>query len=420
MNFPFYIARRYLFSRKSTHAINLISLVSVVGVAVATTALVVTLSVFNGFSDLVASLFTAIDPQIELRPTKGKTVTADDPVLAAVRAMPEVMVATETVEGQALAMYGGRQTMVTLKGVEDNFDSLTHIQEILLPESAFPFQTHAADISYGYVGIQVAQLLGLGYEYDGPLHLYAPLREGQLSDVASADEAFLTEDVYSPGCLFSVQQAKYDRTLILTDISLARRLFQCQGELSSLELRLQPGSNFDRVKQRIKDTVGDRYSERDRYEQQDDTFSIMKIEKLMAYLFLSFILMVACFNIVGSLSMLIIDKKEDVQTLRALGATDRQIVQVFLFEGRMIAAAGAVAGIAAGLLLCWLQQCFGIVALGSQQGAFVVDAYPVSVHPGDIVAVFLTVLATSFVAVWYPVHYFARRLLRGVGELGSL
>ena len=411
MSFPFYIARRYLFSRKSTHAINLISLVSVVGVAVATTALVVTLSVFNGFSDLVASFFTAIDPQLLIRPIEGKTVDAGDSLLMQVRSLPQVEVATETVEGQAIAMYNGRQAMVTLKGVEDNFDSLTHIQEILVPEGAPQFQTHAADISYGYIGIQLAALLGTGYVYDGPIQLFAPMREGQLTDVASPDEAFVTEEVFSPGCLFSVQQAKYDRTHVITDIALTRRLFQCEGELSAIELRLKPGSNFEQVKRRIKDIAGGRFTVQDRYEQQDDTFSIMKIEKLMAYLFLSFILVVACFNIVGSLSMLIIDKRDDVQTLRAMGATDRQVTQVFLFEGRMIAVAGAVIGILLGLLLCWLQQQFGLVALGSQQGAFVVDAYPVSVHPSDIVLVFVTVLAASFLAVWYPVHYFARRLL---------
>ena len=410
-SFPFHIARRYLFSRKSTHAINLISLVSVVGVAVATTALVVTLSVFNGFSDLVASFFTNIDPQLELRPREGKTVLADDPLLAQVRRLPEVMVAMEAVEGQALAVYGNRQAMVTLKGVEDNFDSLTHIQEILLPADAPAFQTHAADISYGYIGIQLASQLGTGFAYDGPIHLFAPMRKGQLADAASTDEAFREEEVYSPGCLFSVQQAKYDRTHIITDIALTRRLFHCQGELSALELRLRPGSDFDKVKSRIKDIVGEKFSVRDRYEQQDDTFSIMKIEKLMAYLFLSFILVVACFNIVGSLSMLIIDKRDDVQTLRAMGASDKQITQIFLFEGRMIAVAGAMAGILLGLLLCWMQQQFGIVALGSQQGAFVVDAYPVSVHPWDIVLVFFTVLAASFLAVWYPVHHFARRMV---------
>ena len=154
------------------------------------------------------------------------------------------------------------------------------------------------------------------------------------------------------------------------------------------------------------------YEVQDRYEQQDDTFRIMKVEKLMAYIFLTFILVIACFNIIGSLSMLIIDKRNDVVTLRNLGASDHQITRIFLFEGRLISLMGAVIGILLGLLLCWLQQEFGIVRLGNSEGSFVVDAYPVSVHPWDVVIVFLTVIAVGFLSVWYPVRYFSRRLLR--------
>ena len=181
--------------------------------------------------------------------------------------------------------------------------------------------------------------------------------------------------------------------------------------LSSLELRLKPGSNFDRVKDEMKAIAGQKYQVLDRYEQQDDTFRIMKVEKLIAYIFLTFILMIACFNIIGSLSMLIIDKRDDVVTLRNLGASDSQISRIFLFEGRMISAIGAIFGIIIGLLLCWLQQQFGLVRLGSTEGNFVVDAYPVSVHPWDIVLIFFTVIVVGFLSVWYPVRYFARRLL---------
>ena len=181
--------------------------------------------------------------------------------------------------------------------------------------------------------------------------------------------------------------------------------------VSALELRLRPGSDFDAVKEEIKEIAGGRFTVKDRFEQQEDTFRIMKIEKLIAYIFLTFILAVACFNIIGSLSMLIIDKKADVATLRNLGATDRQITRIFLFEGRMISAIGATAGIAAGLLLCWLQQQYGLVGLGRSSGSFIVDAYPVSVHPEDVALIFATVLAVGFTAVWYPVRYFARRLL---------
>ncbi|MBP3512235.1 MAG: FtsX-like permease family protein [Prevotella sp.] len=408
MNFPLYIARRYLFSKKSTHAINIISAISAVGVAVATMALVVTLSVFNGFHDLVASFFTTFDPQIKVVPATGKAAPADDPVLTKIRTLPQVEVATEVVEDMALAIYEGRQAMVTVKGVTDNFDSLTHIREILVGDGTY--ELHAADISYGIPGIRLAETLGTGYAYRSPIKIYAPRREGQLS-MADPTDGFVEDELYSPGVLFNVKQAKYDRSHILTDIGFARRLFDRQGMLSSLELRLKPGADFDAVKAEMASIAGSKYRVLDRYEQQEDTFRIMKIEKLIAYIFLTFILVVACFNIIGSLSMLMIEKKNDVATLRSLGAGDKLITRIFLFEGRMISAAGAVAGIAAGLLLCWLQQTYGIVGLGRSSGSFVVDAYPVSVHPEDIIIIFLTVLATGFAAVWYPVRYFSKRLI---------
>lgn len=408
MNFPFYIARRYLFSKKSTHAINVISGVSVVGVAVATMALVVTLSVFNGFHDLVASLFTAFDPQLKVTPAVGKTAPADAPVLTRIRHLPEVEVATETVEDMALAIYGDRQAMVTIKGVDDNFDSLTHIREILVGEGEY--ELHAAGLNYGIPGIRLAETLGTGYRYDRPLKIYAPKREGQLN-MANPTDGFVEDELYSPGVLFSVKQAKYDKSYIVTSIGFARNLFGQQGMVSALELRLKPGTDFDAAKEKIRQMAGGKYTVKDRFEQQEDTFRIMKIEKLIAYIFLTFILAVACFNIIGSLSMLIIDKKADVATLRNLGASDKQIVRIFLFEGRMISAIGAVLGIAVGLLLCWLQQTYGLVGLGRSSGSFIIDAYPVSVHPEDVALIFVTVLAVGFIAVWYPVHYFARRLL---------
>ena len=408
MNFPFFIARRYLFSKKSTHAINVISAISVVGVAVATMALVVTLSVFNGFHDMVASFFTSFDPQLKIVPVKGKTMASDDPLLAKVKALPQIEVAMETVEDQALAVYQGRQAMVTIKGVEDSFSQLTHINEILMGDGQFELK--AADMFYGIPGIRLAEQLGTGLAYDEPLQIYAPRREGQLN-MANPMDGLVADELYSPGVIFNVKQARYDKSYILTDIAFARRIFEQQGMISALELRLKPGSNFEGVKSEIKEIVGDNCYVRDRFEQQDDTFKIMKIEKLIAYIFLTFILMVACFNIIGSLSMLIIDKKDDVTTLRNLGASDKQITRIFLFEGRLISALGAIIGIVIGLALCWAQQTFGFVKLGSSSGSFVINAYPVSVHPEDIILIFLTVLIVGFLAVWYPVRYFSRRLL---------
>ena len=403
MLFPFYIARRYLFSKKKTNAINVISIISVTGVAVATMALVIVLSVFNGFHDLVASFFTNFDPQLKVVPVEGKTAPADDPILTKIRHLPQVDVATECVEDQALAMYRDKQAMVVVKGVDDNFDQLTHIKEILYGDGEYSL--HAANLQYGILGIRLANTLGTSADFGDYLRIYAPQREGQF-DVMSPEEGFVVDSLLSPGVVFAVNQSKYDRNYIVTSVTFARLLFGQDGMLSSLELRLKDGSDLDAVKSEMRKIAGTKYKVLDRFEQQADTFKIMQIEKVMAYIFLTFILIVACFNIIGSLSMLIIDKKKDVETLRSLGADDRQVKRIFLFEGRMISALGALLGIGLGLLLCWLQQSYGLVKMGERSGSFVVNAYPVSVHYDDVLFIFLTVMAVGWIAVWYPVRHF--------------
>ncbi len=408
MNFPFFVARRYLFSKKSTHVINVISSISVIGVAVATMALVIVLSVFNGFHDLVATLFTSFDPQLKVVPVEGKAAPSDDPILTQIRQLPQVDVVTETVEDQALAVYQDRQAMVMVKGVDDNFPELSHITDILYGDGTFSL--HAANLQYGIPGIRLAQTLGFGAQWDGFLKIYAPKKEGQL-DMTNPGDGFVADSLNSPGVLFSVKQSKYDKNYILTSIAFARNLFGQQGMLSDLEIRLKEGSDLDAVKAEMQKIAGSKYKVLDRFEQQEDTFKIMSIEKLMAYIFLTFILVVACFNIIGSLSMLIIDKKNDVATLRNLGANDKQIKRVFLFEGRMIAVIGAVLGIGLGLLLCLLQQQYGFVRLGDSEGSFIVNAYPVSVHYTDVAIIFFTVIAVGWLAVWYPVRALSKRLL---------
>lgn len=403
-----FIARRYLFSKKSTNAINVISAISVVGVAVTTMALVIVLSVFNGFHDLVASLFTAFDPQIEVVPAKGKDAPTDDPVLTQIKQLPEVDVATECVEDNALVFYGDKQAMVTIKGVDDNFTQLTRINDLLYGDGEFALR--AANLQYGVLGIRLAQQLGTGARWKGFMRVFAPNREGQF-DISNPSSGFVVDSLLSPGVVFSVKQAKYDQRYILTSISFARNLFGMQGMLTALELKLKPNANTAEVKKKMQTIAGSKYKVLDRYEQQEDTFRIMNVEKAIAYIFLTFILVVACFNIVGSLSMLIIDKKADVATLRNLGATDKQIVRIFLFEGRMISAVGALVGVGLGLLLCWLQQQYGLVSLGKSEGSFIVNAYPVSVHYIDVAWIFVTVIAVGWLSVWYPVRYLSRKLL---------
>lgn len=228
--------------------------------------------------------------------------------------------------------------------------------------------------------------------------------------MANPSTSFTGGNLFSSGLVFAVNQEKYDGSYIITSLQFARKLFQYTTEVSAINLKLKSGTDVDAFKRKLEAQLGERFRVLDRYEQQADTFRIMKIEKFISYLFLTFILMIACFNVIGSLSMLIIDKRDDVTTLRNLGANDRQIVRIFLFEGRLISFIGAVAGIVLGVLLCWLQQTFGLISLGAS-GSFIVDAYPVSVHWEDVVLIFFTVLAVGFLSVWYPVRYLSRRLL---------
>lgn len=407
MNFPFYIAKRYLFSKKSHNAINVISGISVCGVALATLAMVCTLSVFNGFQDMVATFFTAFDPQVKITSVKGKVFDGSMPVLSQIKNMPEIAVYSESVEDNAMVQYKGRQVMAVIKGVEDNFDKLTPIDSILFGRGELILHDEVAD--YAIPGLQLLSTLGTGIRFLDPLEVYAPKRGAKIN-MANPMSSFVSDDLFSSGLTFTVNQEKYDGSYILTSIDFARNLFQYDKEVSAVNLRLHPTANEKDVISKIKRILGENFYVQDRYEQQADTFRIMEIEKLISYIFLTFILMIACFNVIGSLSMLIIDKKNDVQTLRNLGASDNQIVRIFLFEGRMISFIGAVAGVILGLILCLVQQEYGIISLGNS-GSFVVDSYPVSVHAWDVVLIFITVLVIGFVSVWYPVRYLSKRLL---------
>lgn len=411
-NFSFYVARRYMFSKKSVGAINVISFISVAGVAVGTMALVIVLSVFNGFHDLVASLFTNFDPQIEVVPVKGKTINADAPELDRIRHLDFVDVATDVVEDQAIAVYGDRQRMVTVMGVDENFDQLTNISDILYGDGDFTLRV--ANLYFGVPGIRLAQDLGLGARWTDYLKIYAPVRRGQLTDLDTPTDGFVVDSLLSPGVVYAVNQNKYDRDRIITSIYFARQLFDQDGMLSSLQLRLKPGTDLSTAKREIKAAAGERFRVLDRFEQQADTFRIMQIEKVLAYVFLTFILIVACFNIISSLSMLIIDKKNDINTLHNLGANDRQIQSIFLYEGRIISAVGALIGIGLGLALCGLQQAFGFVKMGESSGTFIVNAYPVSVHYWDVLVVFITVILIGWAASWIPARRLRKQILNRI------
>lgn len=404
MNFPFYIARRYLFSKKSHHAINVISGVSVCGIALATLALVCTLSVFNGFQDLVATMFTAFDPELKITSARGKVFDADDERIQLLRQLPEIEIFTQSLEDNAMVQYKGRQAMVVIKGVEENFNQLTAIDSVLYGRGQWCLHDEVVD--YAVPGIELVSILGTGIKFLDPLEVYAPKR-GVKINVANPMNSFQSDYLHSSGLVFAVNQQQYDASYILTSLSFARNLFQYDTEVSSIELKLNPDADIDVVKAYVKKLLGDDFLVCNRYEQQEDTFRIMEVEKLISYLFLTFILLIACFNVIGSLSILIIDKHDDVVTLRNLGADNPMISRIFLFEGCLISFLGALMGVVLGVFLCLLQQEFGFISLGSGDtaGSFVVDAYPVNVHLTDVLLVLITVLLVSFLSVQYPVRY---------------
>lgn len=300
--------------------------------------------------------------------------------------------------------------MVVIKGVEDNFRHLTAIDSILYGRGELLLQDEVVD--YAIPGIELVSMLGTGIRFLDPLEVYVPKR-GTKINVANPSSSFQMARLHSSGLVFAVNQQKYDSSYILTSLSFARNLFQYDTEVSSIELKLKEGTDMDDAKKNIQKILGKDFNVLDRYEQQADTFRIMEIEKLISYLFLTFILLIACFNIVGSLSMLIIDKRNDVSILQNLGADNNVVYHIFLLEGFLITLVGAVIGIIGGILLCFVQQEYGIIALGYGDSAnsFIVDSYPVKVLAVDVLLVFITVLAVGFIAVIYPTRYLTRRLL---------
>ncbi len=408
MNYELFIARRYLFSKKSHHAINIISYISVCGVAIATMALVCTLSVFNGFQDLVAGLFTAFDPELEVTLNEGRILAADDPDLEKLKTLDCIDTYTECMEGQALVVQGGHQMVITVRGVEDSFIDQTRTDDLFYGDGEFKLRGDTCD--YGILGINLASKMGLQASFSEPIVIYAP-KKGERVNMGNPLSSFNQDQVYSPGIVFQVKQGKYDSNYILTSIGFARRLLDAQGQVTAIHLRTKDGVSIDDARKEVRRTLGERFLVKDRYEQQEEVFHIMRIEKLIAYIFLTFILFVACFNIIGSLSMLMIDKKDDVETLRNLGASNQQISRIFMLEGRMISLAGAVLGILIGLGLCWAQVEFGLITMGDMEGSFIIEYYPVSIHVWDIVIIFFTVLAVGWLAVWYPVRYLSKKIL---------
>ena len=407
MSLTFRLSLRYLFSKKSHNAINIISAISVGGIALATLAMVCIMSVFNGFYDVVEGMYTTFDPQIKVIPKKGKMVAANDSVLCALRAHPNVLAATDVLQDHALILFSGHPLLVEIKGVDDNFSKTSDIETIL--KGGESLVLHDGETEYGVPGIALSYNICGSFNY-GSLQICAP-KKGERINVVNPAESFNTGILTSPAQVFIVNQPVYDEHYMLTSLRFSPRLFDQPGMVTSVEIRLKDNASSYLTKQELRKIAGDRFDVLDQLEQQTDVYNIMNIEKLVAFGFLAFILFIAMFNIVGSLSMLIIEKREDMLTLYALGASPAMLRKVFFVEARLIAFLGGVIGIVLGVLLCLGQQVFGWITLGNGDGNFLLDTYPVSIEVIDLGFILLTVILISLVSTWLPVHYLTHRLL---------
>jgi lipoprotein-releasing system permease protein/zinc transport system substrate-binding protein len=392
MPFSFVIAKRYFFSKKSHHAINLISMISVCGIAIATLAMVCVLSVFNGFHDLVQDMFGAFDPELKILPTRGKVFDSNAHEIQQVKKMPEIAVFSECLEDNVLVKYGDKQAVAVMKGVPDNFNQLTNIDSILLDGT---FKLSDEVNNYANFGRGLADNLGVNAAFIYPVEIYTPKRKENFN-MANPNPAMELAYISS---VFEVEQPVYDNQYLLVPLSLSRELFQYETEVSAVELKLKENVNLSRVQKKIQAVLGDTFLVKNQYEQQESSFKMMSIEKWMTFLILCFIMTIALFNIVGSLSMLIIEKKQDIATLRNLGADHKLITRIFLIEGWLISIIGGVIGVVLGIILCFAQQVFGLLKLGTQTSIF----YPVRIAAGDIFFILLTVIVLGCFAAIYPV-----------------
>ena len=393
-----HIAWRYLFSKKGHNAINIVSGVSAAAVGVVTAAMVCVLSVMNGFGALVEQMFSEFDPEIRITATAGKSFRLDTLPVQQALALPFVQAASEVVEETALVRYKDHQQPARVMGVDSVFQHITHIDSIIT-DGYFSVFDGAFDRCV--MGRGLAAQIGVNAHFVGAVHLYAPKRLERVN-MLRPDDSFLHETAFMAGT-FAVNQTTYDDQLLLVSLPLARRLFQYDTLMvTALELQLVRGSRLSsrQMKAQLRECLGEGYVVADRYEQQADFFRILKVEKLLTALLLAFILLIACFNVIGSLSMLIIDKQDDIRILRHLGATPHTIRRIFLCEGWLITALGAMVGLIFGLTICLLQQHLGLLKLGSGTD-YVISAYPVLVQAGDVVAVAAIVLGLGFFAAWY-------------------
>ena len=386
MHLPLHIALRYLRSKKSHSAVNIISIVSVCGVIVATAAIVCVLSVFNGFSKLIHSKLSMLDADIAITATLGKTIADADSVAAVARDVAGVEMALPVVEDNALAMFFNYQMPVTLKGVPDGYDSLTNIRSTIIDGK---YLLDDGISQYSVIAIGPALSLNVRPDYLKMVSLYTPRRRGNIN-LANPATALRSDSVFVSG-VFQIEQNKYDRNTMFVSIEMARRLFDYTTQATAVELRLAPGANEPAVMAALTDALGKQYVVKNRLMQQAEAFRMVNIEKWVTFLLLGFILVIATFNVIGALSLLIIEKTDSIDTFRNLGASNKLISRIFVMEGWVISFTGTVLGIALGLLLCLLQEHFGLIEMQGNAATLIITAYPVAVQWTDV----LVVLALS-------------------------
>ena len=405
MNFPAYIAKRYLFSKKSHNVINIISLISAIGVTVGTMALIVVLSVFNGFEGLVKSLYSAFDPDILIEVKEGKAFESSEIDEEKIKELPGVVSYTKIIEENALLKYRSEQYIITLKGVSDAFLNNNPL-DTMLYDGDFILKRGKADMAI--MGYLVAYHLGVRIDdFENPVYIYAPKRMGKT--IGRIDNAFNIRPVYL-SAVFAVQQ-EFDSKYVIISLDLARELLQYKNEVTGIEIRLDPSADMEQIQQQVAKIAGDRFVVKNRFQQQELLYKIMKSEKWAIFLILSFILLIATFNLVGSLSMLILDKKKDIAILYSMGADEKTIKRIFRIEGMMISVFGALAGLLLGALLCLAQMQFGLIKLGSEANTFIVPYYPVKMKIMDFIYVFGIVISIGFFTSWYPVRQITKQFL---------
>ena len=405
MNLPLFIARRYLFSKKSHNAINVISLVSVCGIAVATMAMVTALSVFNGFGSLVETTFSAFDPELKITASKGKVFNYYTSNFDEALKNPDIDFISESLEDNVLLRFNNRQVPVILKGVSEDFKYMAQMDKLII-DGQFLLREDVVD--YATVGSGLAYTLGVRPGFKDPIEIFVPKRDVQVN-LANPSAAFSQGNVQMGG-VFNLNQPQFDEQMAIVPIELARTLLRYDNEVSSLDIKLKNGASAQKVKKSLSQLIGDDYLIEDRFEQQKESYRMLQIEKWVTFFILSFILIIAAFNVVGPLSILIIEKKNDIKILKSMGAPNDTIARIFLFEGWLISFSGIVVGLFLGVVISFLQQRFGLLKLGGTPGAYLVDAYPVIVKFTDVLLTFFIVCLICLSTIIYPIRNLKKRL----------